>query len=90
MLTTKRRTSRSISESQRFSRSSMQKSSPWSLVATLFLVVLVGLYGYMYYQNDRQENKMNDLQTLIVKDSQTVSAVVNFINSSVAQAAQQQ
>jgi uncharacterized membrane protein YpjA len=90
MLTTKRRTSRSISESQRFSRSSMQKSSTWPLMATLVLVVLGALYGYMYYQNDRQEKKMNDLQTVIIEDSQTMSAVVNFINSSLAQTEQQQ
>lgn len=90
MLTTKRRTSRSISESQRFSRSSMQKTSNWSLMATLVLVVLGALYGYMYYQNDRQENKINNLQTVIIQDAQTVSAVVNFINSSIAQTGQQQ
>lgn len=90
MLTTKRRTSRSISERQRLSRSSMQKSSSWPLVATLVLVVLGALYGYMYYQNDRQVNKMNDLQLSVVENSQTVSAVINFINSSLAQAEQQQ
>jgi len=90
MLTTKRRTSRSISESQRFSRSSMQKSSSWPFLATLVLVILVGLYGYMYYQNNRQEKKMNDLQAVVIKDAQTVSAIVNFINSSIAQTGQQQ
>lgn len=90
MLTTKRRKSRSISESQRFSRSSMQKSSTWPLVVTLILVVVAGLYGYMYYQNNIQENKMDDLQKVIIEDSQTISAVVNFINSSIAQNGQQQ
>lgn len=90
MLTTKRRTSRSISEGQRFSHSSMQKSSTWPLVVTLVLVVLAAFYGYMYYQNDRQENKMNDLQAVVVENSQTTSAVVNFINSSLAQTGQQQ
>jgi uncharacterized membrane protein YpjA len=90
MLTTKRRTSRSISESQRFSRSSMQKSSAWPLVATLILVVLGATYGYMYYKNNNQEKKMNDLQTVMIGDAQTISAVVNFINSSIAQTGQQQ
>jgi len=68
----------------------MQKTSNWSLMATLVLVVLGALYGYMYYQNDRQENKINNLQTVIIQDAQTVSAVVNFINSSIAQTGQQQ
>ena len=90
MLTTKRRQSRSVSESQRFSRSSMQKSSAGPIMAVLVLVILGALYGYMYYQNNSQEKKINELQNTIVQDSQTVSAVVNFINASLTQTGQQQ
>lgn len=90
MLTTKRRSSRSVSESQRFSRSSMQKSSTGPIMAVLVLVILGALYGYMYYQNNSQEKKINELQNTIVQDSQTVSAVVNFINASLTQTGQQQ
>ena len=90
MLTTKRRPSRSVSESQRFSRSSMQKSSTGPIMAVLVLVILGALYGYMYYQNNNQEKKINELQNTIVQDSQTVSAVVNFINTSLTQTGQQQ
>lgn len=89
MLTTKRRPSRSISESQRFSRSNMKKSSVGPVLTILVLVVLAGLYSYMYYQVSRQDKKMTELQTTIAKDSQTVSGVVNFINSSLQNAQQQ-
>ncbi len=82
MLTTKRRPSRLGGESQRFSRSTMKKSSVGPLLTVLVLVVLAAIYGYMYYQLDRQEKKMSELQTTIAKDSQTVSGVVNFINAS--------
>lgn len=88
MLTTKRRSSRSISESKRFSRSSMKKSSPWPILAVLALLIVAALYGYMYYQNNRQENKMNELQKTVIENSQTVAAVVNFINSGLNQAEQ--
>lgn len=86
MLTTKRRTSRSISESQRFSRSTMKNSSVGPLLTVLVLVVLAAIYGYMYYQINSQEKKMMELQTTIAKDSQTVSGVVNFINASLQNA----
>lgn len=86
MLTTKRRPSRLSGESQRFSRSTMKKSSVGPLLTVLVLVVLAAIYGYMYYQLDRQEKKMMELQTTIAKDSQTVSGVVNFINASLQEA----
>lgn len=83
MLTTKRRPSR-LGESQRFSRSTMKKSSVGPLLAVLVIVVLAALYGYMAYKVNRQDKKMETLQTTIVKDTQTVSQLVSFINSSVA------
>lgn len=84
MLTTKRRSSRLIGESQRFSRSHMKKSSIGPLLAALVLIVLAAIYGYMYYQIRGQEKKMSTLETTIAKDSQTVSSVVSFINTSLA------
>ena len=86
MLTTKRRPSRSISESQRFPRSNMKKSFVGPLLTILVIVVLAGLYAYMYYQVNRQEKKMTELQTTIAKDSQTVAGVVNFNNASLQNA----
>ncbi len=86
MLTTKRRPSRSVSESQRFSRSSMKKNSIGPLVAILIIIIVAALYGYMYYQNTRQEKKLVELQKTVVENSQTVSAVVTFINNSLSQA----
>lgn len=86
MLTTKRRPSRSVSESKRLSRSSMKKNYPGPLVAILIIVIVAVLYGYMYYQNNRQEKKILELQKTVVENSQTVSAVVGFINNNMAQA----
>ena len=86
MLTTKRRPSRSIGESQRFSRSTMNKPTVGPLMAVLVLIVLAAVYGYMYYQVNNQQKQMDALQTTIVKDTQTVSGVVNFINSTLANA----
>ena len=86
MLTTKRRPSRAVSESQRFSRSSMKKNFIGPLVATLIIVIIAALYGYMYYQNNRQEKKITELQKTVTENSQTVSAVVTFINNSLSQA----
>jgi len=88
MLTTKRRPSRSLGESQRFLRSNMKKTSVGPLLTILVLVVLAGFYAYMYYQVNRQDKKMTELQTTIAKDSQTVSGVVSFINSSLQNAQQ--
>jgi len=68
----------------------MQKSSAGPIMAVLVLVILGALYGYMYYQNNSQEKKINELQNTIVQDSQTVSAVVNFINASLTQTGQEQ
>jgi len=67
----------------------MKKTSVGPLLTILVLVVLAGIYSYMYYQVNRQEKKMTELQTTIAKDSQTVSGVVNFINSSLQNAQQQ-
>jgi len=85
MLTTKRRPSR-LGESQRFSRATMKKSSVGPLLAVLVIVVLAALYGYMAYKVNRQDKKMETLQTTIVKDTSTVSQLVSFINSSMASA----
>lgn len=84
MLTTKRRLTHSRSESQRFSSSSMKKSLVGPLLTVLVLIVLAAVYGYMYYQVNSQQKKMDKMQVTIAQDAQTVSGVVNFINSSLA------
>lgn len=86
MTTTKRRPSRSISESQRFSRNSMKNNLTGPLVATLVLIVLAAFYSYMFYQNNLLEKKVTALQATVVDNSQTVSAVVTYINNSLNQA----
>lgn len=86
MITTKRRPSRPFGESQRFPRETMKKNSVGPLLAVLVIVVLAAVYGYMAYKVNRQEKKMDTLQTTIVQDTQTVSGLVNFINTSLANA----
>lgn len=85
MLTTKRRPSRQIGESQRFQRSTMKKTAVGPLLAVLVIVVLAAVYGYMTYQVNRQAKTMDTLTTTIVTDTQTVSGLVNFINASLAE-----
>lgn len=90
MLTTKRRSSRLSGRTNRPSNSNMKKISLGSLLAILVLVVLAAMFAYMSYKVNSQQNKLDALQTTIAQDSQTVSGVVNFINTSLAdtQAAQ--
>ncbi|MGE5426237.1 MAG: hypothetical protein ACM3PZ_04125 [Bacillota bacterium] len=64
----------------------MKKNSVGPLLAVLVIVVLAAVYGYMAYKVNRQEKKMDTLQTTIVQDTQTVSGLVNFINTSLANA----
>lgn len=89
MLKTKRRPSRSISESQRFSRSNMKKTFIGPLVSVFVLILLAAAYFYMNYQVNRQIEQMDTLQTTIAQDSQTVSSLVNFINTSLQNTQQQ-
>lgn len=85
MTTTKRRPSRSMSDSQRHSRNSMKNKSIGPVVAVLVFIVLAAFYAFMYYQNNKLEKKVTSLQATVVENSQTVSAVVGFINNSLNQ-----
>ena len=62
----------------------MKKSLVGPLLTVLVLIVLAAVYGYMYYQVNSQQKKMDKMQVTIAQDAQTVSGVVNFINSSLA------
>jgi len=62
----------------------MKKISIGPLLTVIVLVVLTATYVYMAYQVNSQQKKLNTLQTTIAQDSQTVSSVVNFINTSLA------
>lgn len=86
MTTTKRRPSRSMSDSQRHSRNSMKNKSTGPVVTVLVFIVLAAFYAFMFYQNNRLEKKVLTLQATVVENSQTVSAVVGFINNSLNQA----
>ena len=82
----KRRSSRSISESQRFSRTPMKNKSFGPLVATLVLVFLLAVYAYLFNENYRQEKKILALQAKVFENSQSVSAVIGYINNSLSEA----
>lgn len=53
------------------------------------LLILIAIFGYFGYQLDRQEKKMNTLQTVVVDDGAKIQEVVNFINNSLSNAQQQ-
>jgi len=59
----------------------MKKTSAGSLVSIIVLVVLVVLFGYYYFQLNRMDKKMNELQVTIAQDANGVASVVNFFNA---------
>lgn len=89
MQTTKRRISRSSGMGRRSLRGNMKKNATGRILSILVLIVIAALYAYMAYQVNRQDKKMADLQKTVSTNSQTVSGVVNFINSSLANAQNQ-
>lgn len=51
------------------------------LVAIIFLVVLAGLFTYFYVTLNRVDKKLDEIQTVILQDSEKVSGIVNFFNA---------
>jgi uncharacterized membrane protein YvbJ len=53
------------------------------------LLILIAIFGYFGYQLDRQEKKMDALQTAVLDDGAKIQEVVTFINNSLSNAQQQ-
>jgi len=51
------------------------------LIAIIFLVVLAGLFTYFYVTLNRVDKKLNEMQAVILQDSEKVSGIVNFFNA---------
>ena len=66
----------------------MRRTSSGQILIGVALVIIIALFGYFAYQLNKQDKKMTTLQNTIVEDSDKISGVVNFINSSIANAQQ--
>jgi len=69
-------------------RDTSHRSSGPILIGAV-LLILIAIFGYSGYQLDRQEKKLNTLQTAVVDDGAKIQEVVNFINNSLSNAQQQ-
>ena len=48
-------------------------------VAFLFLLAMMLIFGH--WQLNKQSNKLDEVQEVVIKNSQTTNAMVNFINT---------
>ncbi len=64
----------------------MRKKTNFGMIFSLiFLFVLALMLVFAYWQLNRQANKLDDIQNIIVENSQSANAIVNFINSGISQ-----
>lgn len=61
----------------------MRRTSTGPILIGVALVILIALFGYFAYQLDKQEKKMNTMQTTVVDDGTKIEGIVNFINTSI-------
>ncbi len=67
----------------------MRRTSTGPILIGAALVILIAIFGYFGYQLNRQEKKLNALQTTVIDDGSKITEVVNFINTSISNAQQQ-
>lgn len=68
----------------------MKKISLVPLFAALFIIILVALAVYFGWQIKRQQDRLESVQMTVVDNASKIGAVVNFINSSLANSGAQQ
>jgi cytochrome oxidase assembly protein ShyY1 len=61
-----------------------RKNNAGVIFSFLFLFVLVVMLVLGHWQLRRQEKRVNELQTVVIQNSQATTAIVNYINSSLA------
>lgn len=66
----------------------MRRTSSGPILFGAALVILIAIYGYFGYQLYRQDKKIETIKTAVVDDGNKITSVVNFINSSIANAQQ--
>jgi len=59
----------------------MKKNLVGPAFTVIFLVLLLAMFGYFYFQLNRLDKKIVSLQTAVAGDSAKIGAVVNFFNS---------
>ena len=67
----------------------MKKKFPLPILPIALAVVLIIIFALGQWQLNRQDKKLAEVQSLVVKNSQTSNQIVNFINTSLSQAQQQ-
>lgn len=66
----------------------MRRTSSGPILFGVALVILIAIFGYFGYQLYRQDKKIETIKTAVVDDGNKITSVVNFINSSIANAQQ--
>ena len=67
----------------------MRRTSNGPILFGVALIILIALFGYFGYQLHQQDKKINSIKTSVVDDGNKIAGVVNYINSSIANAQQQ-
>lgn len=66
----------------------MRRTSSTPVLIGAALLILIAIFGYFGYQLYRQDKKIETIKTAVIEDGNKITSVVNFINSSVANAQQ--
>lgn len=64
----------------------MRRTSSTPILIGLALLILVAIFGYFGYQLYRQEKKIEAIKTAVISDGNKITSIVNFINTSIANA----
>lgn len=67
----------------------MRRTSSGPIFVVAALVILIAIFGYFGYQLYRQDKKIESLKTTVIDDGNKITSIVNFINTSIANAQQQ-
>ena len=51
------------------------------LAVIIFLVILGGLFTYFFVTLNRVDKKLNEIQTVVLQNSEKVGGIVNFFNA---------
>ncbi|HPY08916.1 MAG: hypothetical protein ACOX0H_02750 [Patescibacteria group bacterium] len=61
----------------------MKKPMLCKLVVIIFLLILGGLFTYFYVTLNRVDKKLNEIQAVVLQDSEKVSGIINFFNANI-------
>ena len=61
----------------------MKKPMWCKLVVIIVLLILGGLFTYFYVTLNRVDKKLNEIQAVVLQDSEKVSGIINFFNANI-------